>query len=143
MRTSRILLVSLCGLIYSIPGLAAPGPWKTGGPEKLGARLKPGKTLKTYSSPNRRYALLYRDERERGDFVWRSAYLKQGAAYTLVGTYNELSSVRWSRDSSTVSFRAIKAVGPDQMQHLDMEYQPKSRKLRWRVVKTVQVEPSG
>ena len=133
------MLILAALVLGAAPGIlhAAPGKWQAEKPAELKAKMGKGKTLKTYVSPNRKYTLAYRDENEVGDFVWRSVYLKHPRGYTRVGNYNEVTNVRWTRDSRTVSYRAIQAVGPETLEHLDVEYSPGTQRVRRRVVKTV------
>ncbi len=112
MRTvfSLVLAVGVVLLTGQMPVASAPEAWKVAKPETLNALPGPGKTLKTFAAPNGRYSLLYRDENEQGDFVWRRVYLKQGNSHTLIGSYNEIKNVRWIKGGRTVQFRAVKAI---------------------------------
>ena len=139
---SFVSVVCIALLIGHVPAVSAPGTWKIGKPEAINAKPGPGKTLKTFPSPNRRYSLVYRDEKEQGDFVWRSVYLKTGTSHTLIDTYNEIKNVRWINGSQTVQFRATQAIGPDKLQHMDVEYTPATRRLRWRSVRVEKVQSS-
>ena len=144
MRTV-ISLASAIGaalLIGHLPGVAAPGAWKIGKPEAINAKPGPGKTLKTFPSPNGRYSLIYRDEKEQGDFLWRPVYVKQGTSHTLIAKYNEIKNVRWINGSRAVQFRAVHAIGPDKLEHRDVEYTPAARRLRWRSVRVEKVRSS-
>ena len=144
MRTHIFLALGIAVtlLMGNVPGVAAPGAWKTAKPEAINAKPSAGKTLKTFPSPNGRYSLIYRDEKEQGDFVWRHVYLKHGTSHTLIDTYNEIKNVRWINGSRTVQFRAMQAIGPDKLQHIDVKYTPATRRLRWRSVRVEKVQSS-
>jgi len=142
MRYAGFLIPGLAlGLALSGPAGAAP-TWKSGKPAAAEAKLKAGKTVKAFPSPDRGSELLARDEGEQGDFAWQSVYLRQGKRYTLLDTYNEVKSATWTKDGGTVTFQATKAVGPDRMEVHEVEYRPARRALRWRVLRSMRVESS-
>ncbi len=139
MKTWNAWIAGLLVAAACAPTPAAPGRWRAEKPEQLKARLGAGRTLKTWVSPNRRYSLIYRNENEVGDFVWYRLYLKRGAAVTLVGAYNEVKDVRWSKDSTVARYKAEKAVDADEFHHLDVEYAPARQTVRSRVTRVVKV----
>jgi hypothetical protein len=140
-----MLALMMLAMAGSAARAAVPGPWRNGRPEQLNARPGRGRTLKSYPSPDGRSQLLYRDEKEEGDFVWRRVYMKQGNRYTFVGSYQEIAGVHWSDDGKSVRYRAARATGPDTMEHLEVEYRPAARTLRWRVlrVEKLPAPPAG
>jgi hypothetical protein len=114
------------------PEAEAATSWRAGRVEKRVASLGRGRTLRVWRSPNRRYALVYRDEGEVGDFVWRKVYLRRGRRYTHIDTYNDISAVRWSRDSRSVRYRARQAIGPEEMESIEVRVWPRTLRLQQR-----------
>ena len=88
----------------------------------------------TVISPNGTYtAAIVRDGAEM------RLYLQKGGSYTLVGVYNTIEGVTWSKDSSTVRFRATKAVGPEKVEERKATYQPATQVLKWHVIRVMRI----
>lgn len=139
---TRLILTGLLLPAAHLPCLAA-GPWKTVKPAGEKAKLPKGKTLARSVSPDGRYALLLRDEGEKGDFFWRSIYVQHGSSYTLLDTCNELRHPRWTRNPTTLRFEMDAAVGPSEMERREMTYTPSTKTLRKRVLRKLHVEGAG
>ena len=130
-------LLTACG-----PNLAAE-PWQTSKPDGERRTLPRGKTLLQSHSPNRRHALLVRDEGEKGDFFWRTLYVRHGKSYTRLLTANQVRSVRWLGSPTRVRFTMDAATGPSEMTRSEVIYTPSTRTLRKRTLRTLQVEGAG
>ena len=86
--------------------------------------------VNTIISPNGAYtAVIVRDGAEL------HLYLQKGGSYTLVAVCNTIEGVTWSKDSSTVRFRATKAVGLEKVEEREVTYQPATQVLKWRVMR--------
>jgi hypothetical protein len=137
-------VVLLTGLLAAAPALSlAAGRWQTEKPEGVKRALPKGKTLYRSASRDGKYVLLVRDEGEKGDFFWRSVYVQQGGAYTLLRTCNELRRARWRGNPAAVSFEIDAAVGPAEVERSEVVYTPSTRTLRRRVLRTLKVEGAG
>ena len=140
MKNSLPLLASVAFLSLTGCATTSPSGWVPGAPEKVAASPKPGTNLQSVASPDGRFTLIVRDEGEQGDFVWHALYLKSGGSFTLLGSFNSVKDIAWSQDSTTVSFRAEKAVDYNKVEESDYQYAPAARSLKSRRIKTTQVE---
>jgi hypothetical protein len=98
---------------------------------QINAQLGEGKTIRTVLSPNGAYTAIVRDGAEM------RLYLQKEGSYTLVGAYNKIGGVTWSKDSTTVQFRATKAVRPEKLEEREATYQPATHVLKWRIIRVI------
>ncbi|HTE17286.1 MAG TPA: hypothetical protein VK689_02765 [Armatimonadota bacterium] len=141
-RVTGLLLTGFVGLAACGPNLAA-GRWQTSKPAGERRMLPKGKTLLQSHSPNRRLTLLVRDEGEKGDFFWRTLYVRQGGSYTRLLTANEVRSVRWLGSPARVRFTMDAATGPSEMTRSEVIYTPSTRTIQTRMLRKLQVEGAG
>jgi hypothetical protein len=142
---SAALVTILAGLLAAESGplCAANAGWKSVRPQAARMVLPRGKTLRRVPSPNRRYVLLYRDEGQKGDFFWRTVYLQRGRSYVPLAECNDLRRVRWRADSGRVRFEVDRAVDPNEMDRLELEYRPRTNTLRQQRIGKLKVEGAG
>lgn len=135
-------LIVLALLAAALPSRAA-APWQPVKPAGEKKALPKGKTLARSVSPDRRYVLLVRDEGEKGDFFWRSVYVRHGKSYTLLQTCNELRKPLWTGKPASVRFEMDVATGPSEMDRSEVTYTPSTHTLRKRLIRKMRVEGAG
>ena len=121
----------------------ASGQWKSEKVQTVKAVEKGGKLVKEYAAPNKKAKLVLRDYDEQGDFVWQRLYLVNGSKVILIDAYNEVSKVRWSKDSRAVQFRAVKATDYNEISHLDVKYTLGAKAVQYKVVKREKFDGGG
>jgi hypothetical protein len=99
--------------------------------EQIHSHLGEGKTIPTVVSPNGAYTAIVQNGAEM------RLYLQKEGSYTLVGAYNEIGGVTWSKDSTTVQFRATRAVRPKKLEEGVVTYRPATQVLKWRVIRVI------
>lgn len=127
-----------------MPVLAAPPAWQSEKVTEILAKLPAGSTVKSYSSPNKKWKLFIRDEGNHGDFFYYAYYLFDGKKYHPIQTYvarGKEPVVNWK--NTTVMFEAATPIGPEQIQIMAVEYDFQKKLLRYKILKTEAMQHTG
>jgi hypothetical protein len=109
----------------------APFSKSTVSSAQITPQLREDKIIRSVLSPNGAYTAIVRDGAEM------RLYLQKEGSYTLIDAYNKIGGVTWSKDSTTLQFRAAKAVRPDKVEEREATYQPAAHALKWRVIRVI------
>jgi hypothetical protein len=131
--TVALLLVSAIAL----------GQTKTEKVQFLKALEKGGKTVATHTAPNKKTKLVVRDHNEVGDFVWKRLFLVNGTQVVRIDAFNEVSRVKWEKDSKSVQFRGVKATDYNEISHFDVKYTVGAKTAQYKLVKREKFEGGG
>lgn len=131
MRLLAVFLLTLAPLALSA------AEWRSSSTETK--KPIPGRNLQSAESPRGQYLFFLR-KGEQGDFPWFYAYVQNDEKTVLLGSFNEVSGVTWSKDESTVKFRATKAIDFNKVKKLSVEFETSTGKLKTKVLKIETLE---